>query len=129
MKTICRTTPRANIAGMVTTRLTNGSTLADRSRAKLKYAPKITRAPWPTLMIRITPKINVSPEAISAYTPPVRMPKMTASRMRLTQPSRSPGEGGLGELRLSDGGRWRVDRDRQTVLPLDEEACTVRPAE
>src|SRR6202035_2357351 len=57
------------------------------------------------------------------------MPKMTASRTRVTRPSRSPGEGGLGVLRLSDGGRRRVHRDGQTVLPLDEEACTVRLSE
>ena len=93
-----------NIAGIVITRLTNGSMLAERRRAKLRYAPRITRAPWPTLMIRITPKINVSPEAISAYTPPVRIPKTTASRIRVTTAPRSPGEGGLGVLRLSDGG-------------------------
>src|ERR1700683_5564113 len=80
-------------------------------------------------MIRITPKINVSPEAISAYTPPVRMPKTTASRTRVTGPSWSPGEGGLGVLRLRNcGGRW-IHRDRYAGLPLDEEACAARLAE
>src|ERR1019366_1580353 len=80
-------------------------------------------------MIRITPKINVSPEAISAYTPPVRMPKMTASRIRVISAPASSGEGGLGVLRLSDGGGWRVDRHGHAVLPLHEERRAVRPSD
>jgi hypothetical protein len=38
--------------------------------------PMMMKAPWAMLMMRITPKITVKPEARRAYTPPTRMPRM-----------------------------------------------------
>src|SRR6266511_4045694 len=41
-------------------------------------------------MIRITPKISVRPDANSAYTPPIRSPRSTVWRRRVTGGSPSP---------------------------------------
>ena len=35
-------------------------------------------APWATLMTRMIPNASVNPLAMSAYTPPVRSPRMHA---------------------------------------------------
>jgi hypothetical protein len=44
----------------------------------MRYAPRITIAPWATLITRMIPNTRVTPLAIRAYTPPIRTPKMTA---------------------------------------------------
>src|SRR5258706_3187317 len=43
------------------------------------------------MMMRMTPKVNVNPEAISAYTLTVRMPSTTASRTRVIRPDQERG--------------------------------------
>ena len=82
MNTASSATPSRNMTGIVTTRPRNGSMCQVRNSAKLRYAPSTTSAPWPTLMIRMTPKISVRPDAMSAYTPPVRTPSTADSRTR-----------------------------------------------
>src|SRR5487761_284534 len=88
-------------------------------------------------MMRMTPKISVRPDAISAYTPPVRTPSTAASRTSVmtatAQRSRKlrvllPGV--LGVFGLSGGHAGRVDEDRVAVLPLfdKDSRATLRPA-
>src|SRR5450631_3896694 len=55
---------------------------------------------------------------MSAYTPPVRIPRITPWIRACTDPSPSPVGFGVYRLCLCHGGR--VDRDELPALPLDE---------
>src|SRR5215471_8582649 len=76
-------------------------------------------------MIRMTPKISVRPDAISAYMPPVSTPRTAASRTRSISPERSlPVR--LRVLGPGDRDRRRVDGHRLAALPLHQERRAVR---
>src|ERR1035437_10192484 len=64
------------------------------------------------------PKIRVWPEAMSAYTPPVRIPRITPWIRACTDPSPSP-VGLRGDRLCLCHGR-RVDGHELCALPLDE---------
>ncbi len=67
--------PSANIAGVVIRIPASGSIPSWSQSVKARKAPRIRRAPWAMLITFITPKISVSPDANSAYTPPISNPK------------------------------------------------------
>src|SRR6266511_393320 len=91
-------------------------------------------------MIRITPKISVRPDANSAYTPPIRSPRSTVWRRRVTGGSPSPPppvsasrSGRPVRLGVHDGvGRghliWQHDLGLVS-LPLGDQAEIVLPDE
>src|SRR4051794_32096493 len=103
-------------------------------------------APWATLMTPITPKINVSPDAISAYTPPIRSPRMIAwtNSVMVASPDCRPGGAPRGAVRpaapypsrpgvlLDDGlrrrGRLGQDDLRLAALPLADQELALRRA-
>src|ERR1017187_1295153 len=87
--------------------------------------------PWAMLMMSSTPKIRVSPTAISAYTPPPRMPVITAWISLIVTislrcaPVRAPDRSaGPGWLRVQNLHRTRradwQDLDELAVLPLED---------
>src|SRR3954454_4055663 len=114
----------------------------------VRNAAKIRNAPCATLITFITPKISVSPEAISAYTPPMRRPRTIAwtnSVMDGVAPRRCrPGGAPSGAARpagphpsrsgvlLHDGLRRRGvlgQHDlRLAVLPLADQELSLRRA-
>src|SRR5919107_2722609 len=55
-----------------------GSTPVSRHSHHVAVATRMRNAPWAMLMMCMTPKMSVSPEAISAYTPPMRIPRTRA---------------------------------------------------
>src|SRR4051794_25772016 len=103
-------------------------------------------APCATLMTPITPKISVSPEAISAYTPPIRSPRMIAwtNSVMVASPAGRPGGAPLDAVRpaapcpslpgvpLDDALRRRgvlgQDDLRLAVLPLADQELPLRGA-
>jgi hypothetical protein len=58
--------PRPNISGVVTTDAAIGSSPVVRHSHQVSIATRTRNAPWATLMMSITPKIRVRPEAIRA---------------------------------------------------------------
>ncbi len=55
-----------NISGVVSTIASSGSSPVRRQTSKVNRAARTSSAPWATLMMRITPNTNVSPEASNA---------------------------------------------------------------
>src|SRR4029450_10731523 len=86
----------------------------------------IITAPWAKLMMRSTPKIRLSPQATSPYTPPSSRPLTTAcSRSPPLTPcprraARLAPPLGDGEYRLGLGVLGGADHHRLAVLHLDE---------
>ncbi len=66
MKISCVPTPARNIAGIRSRIDRNGSRPRWVKRVWLRYAARITNAPWATLITRMIPNTSVSPLAISA---------------------------------------------------------------
>src|SRR5882757_5631321 len=62
---------------------TSGSTPVCRHIHHDRYAPRISNAPWARLMTSMTPKINVNPDDINAYTPPMSTPKISVCSRRV----------------------------------------------
>src|SRR4051812_22277343 len=87
----CRTAPRRNSAGIVSTTERKGSIPARRKSQKVTYIPTITSSPCAKLITRITPKISVSPMPVSAYTPPIRIPLRTDCSSSIQDSSRQTG--------------------------------------
>src|SRR5436190_4973327 len=97
-------------------------------------------------MTFITPKISVSPDAVSAYTPPIRSPRMIAwtNSVMVVSSDCRPGGAPCGAARpaapypsragvlLDDGLRRRLglgqDDLRLAVLPLADEELALRGA-
>src|ERR1700684_2037920 len=113
-------TPRQNISGTVISRPGSSPIPTCTDSSKLRYAPRMTMMPCAMLMMSITPKIRVRPAAISAYTPPVRMPSITASRKAVPDTRLLPGwlrvgwRGRPGSLR----GDYLIE---SAVLPLERQ--------
>src|SRR5690349_15386250 len=85
------------------------------------------RAPWATLTTRMIPKASVRPLAISAYTPPVRSPRMQAWTKRCIY-RRSSSSLLLSPGRLRHHGlvkRHARGKDRHELAadPLDEDVA------
>src|SRR5438876_3344818 len=112
-------------------------------------------AAWATLMTFMTPKISVSPAAISAYIPPVRTPstRLWAKSPGLIEPrtrrrgpprevgpsshptssqmapaNRLPGRLGIDRIRVLVRVAFRRDHMHDTVLPLLEQIAALWPA-
>src|SRR4051794_25304683 len=138
--------PKANIAGIVIAIVSSGSSPVAVQIEYVRNAPTMRNAPCATLMTPITPKISVSPDAISAYTPPIRSPRMIAwtnsvmvaspgcrpsgtppgaARPAAPYPSRARGllDDGLGRRR-----RLRQHDLRLAVLPLADQELALRGA-
>ena len=57
-----------------------------------RYAATTARSPWARLMTFITPNISDSPQANSAYRPPIRIPWMIAlTQLMPAPPAGRPG--------------------------------------
>src|SRR5712672_1559411 len=88
-------------------------------------------APWATLTTRITPNASVRPLDISAYTPPVRRPRMHAWMKRCTGSSSTRAlalPGRLGNRRSVQRHGLRVDGQQLAADPLDEAVLALRAA-
>src|SRR3954451_8366973 len=112
----------------------------------VRNAATMRNAPCATLITFITPKISVSPEAISAYTPPIRSPRMMAwtNSVMVVSPDCRPSGAPPGAARpaapypsrarglLDDGlgrrGRLRQHDLRLAVLPLADQYLPLRGA-
>src|SRR5664279_212289 len=125
-------TPSAKATGVMIRIEMNGSMPGPVKRLWLAYAPSTISAPWATLTTRMTPKARVRPLAMSAYTPPVRRPRMHAWMRRCT--GEGPGApvlalpGGLGNGRRVSRDVRRVDREQLASDPLDEAVVALRAA-
>src|SRR5215212_4612970 len=78
------TQPSANMTGVRTKIAASGSRPVARQSAQVMNAARIRNAPWAMLMMFITPKMSVRPEASSAYTPPINRPRISAWRNSVT---------------------------------------------
>src|SRR6266508_496250 len=126
MTTFWMITPRAKKSGAVSTTERYGSTPANTKSQYVAYMASIITAPWAKLMMRSTPKIRLSPQATSPYTPPSSRPLTTAcSRSPHVTPGPRRGARltlplGHGEYRLGLGVLGGTDHHRLAVLHLDE---------
>src|SRR5437899_1238713 len=126
MTTFWMITPRAKKSGAVSTTERYGSTPANTKSQYVAYMASIITAPWAKLMMRSTPKIRLSPQATSPYTPPSSRPLTTACSR---SPQVTPGPRraarltlplGHWEYRLGLGVLGGADDNRLAVLHLDE---------
>src|SRR6266511_4087885 len=127
MTTFWMITPRAKKSGAVSTTERYGSTPANTKSQYVAYMASIITAPWAKLMMRSTPKIRLSPQATSPYTPPSSRPLTTAcSRSPHVTPGPRRGARltlplGHGEYRLGLGVLGGTDHHRLAVLHLGED--------
>src|SRR3954466_5888534 len=137
--------PITNIAGPVIRIATSGSSPVAVQIEYVRNAARMRNAPCATLMTFMTPKISDSPDAISAYTPPISSPRMMAWTSSVTALPRPRWPGDLPAARprcehppsrsrrlLDDRlrrGRGLREHDlRLAVLPLaDQELALRRP--
>src|SRR5665213_1215625 len=75
----CTATPAAAAPIGTTTSATQNGSLNPITMDTVESAATARKSPWAKLMTRITPKIRFRPHAISAYTPPSRMPPISSS--------------------------------------------------
>src|SRR5829696_7722009 len=138
--------PTPNMIGVVITAASSGSIPNSVQNIHERKAAKIRSAPCATLITSITPKISVRPDASSAYTPPIRRPRITTWMNCVSARSSEGGRGGRARstarpaslllrpirLRVHDvvGGRrvLRCDDLLVAVLPLCEQERLLRRA-
>src|SRR5215208_5703369 len=136
--------PTPNMIGVVITAASSGSIPNSVQNIHERNAAKIRSAPCATLITSITPKISVNPDASSAYTPPIRRPRITTWMNCVSVRSSESGRGGRARstappsslllrpirLRVHDrvGGRRVLRRDDLlvAVLPLCEQERLLR---
>src|SRR5215218_7549604 len=120
------------MTGVVTTAAAIGSSPNRRHSSKVSSPARTSRAPWATLMMFMTPKIRVRPEAISAYTPPTSRPRMSVSVAWVTAaglPRLALLPVGLGEHHAVGGGHVLGQHDLGlAALPLGEQEVGLRRA-